>query len=435
MSTLGPEEVLELIGAGDDASLVGCLETESVDFKGTYALDQNPRDPWELAKDAAAMANRGGGVIVVGVITEVDPDRAEERAVEVQPVPEAMFDPKRVRDIVRQYVYPSLRVDPVRHRRSDAGVIGTIRVLPSPEQEPYLLTKMPDPTDRLTDSTFGWPVRTGTDTHWRRVGEIHEQLRLPGLAPASRSDGVEEVDVHAELSAVEEGMQWTDRSVVFLVARPAIVAAEPPVDFYANAGAKGVFRDPPEIRMHGFGLIYSHEPTTTLAGAMVDSDSERYLEIRPTGLVIAALGAGPHFLNRSQLADDDRPGPRPVNPIVLSEWTHLFLRVLHDRLSSSFGGEWTVTMGVHGAVSRRRSLQVFPGPWTGRLSVGFMPDDQLAGLDDWSVDRVLDGNIDAVGYELLQAFYGLFGVDLEVLKITEDGLLTSESIIEAASRP
>ncbi len=79
MKQLSAEEVLALVQAGEDDALVGCYETETVEFKGEYRLTEQS-ERWELAKDVAALPNADGGIIVVGVRTRLDQDRAGQRA-------------------------------------------------------------------------------------------------------------------------------------------------------------------------------------------------------------------------------------------------------------------------------------------------------------------------------------------------------------------
>ncbi|MFD3538420.1 RNA-binding domain-containing protein [Streptomyces sp. NPDC058662] len=63
-------------GAGE-SSLLGLCETQWLDVKGGPYQLANPRSVEELAKDVAAFANGGGGLIVIGIATRLEHD--EER--------------------------------------------------------------------------------------------------------------------------------------------------------------------------------------------------------------------------------------------------------------------------------------------------------------------------------------------------------------------
>src|SRR5687768_7257054 len=105
MTVLTPNEILGLFDIGGEAKIVGSFETDRVEFKGQYHL-KDQQQKWELAKDVAAFGNAGGGLIVIGVITEPDLDRAEDKATGLKPVPFEFFVPKQHREVVEQWVYP-----------------------------------------------------------------------------------------------------------------------------------------------------------------------------------------------------------------------------------------------------------------------------------------------------------------------------------------
>ena len=66
------EEALEILMSGEFDQFVGVRESIEVEFKREpYRLEQDDQK-FELAKDASAMANAAGGVIVIGVRTQRD---------------------------------------------------------------------------------------------------------------------------------------------------------------------------------------------------------------------------------------------------------------------------------------------------------------------------------------------------------------------------
>lgn len=95
-----PDEVVERLGAGDDAAVVGEPETAHLDFKEQPYILSADKGRWELAKDVAALANSGGGCLVIGVATTVPTDREEEVASEVKPVPAALVDVQQMRSTI-----------------------------------------------------------------------------------------------------------------------------------------------------------------------------------------------------------------------------------------------------------------------------------------------------------------------------------------------
>lgn len=106
-----PDEIEALLDSGREDELIGVEESDYLDFKQCPHLLGTDKGKWELAKDVAALANSGGGALVIGVATEVPQDREEEIASKITPFPADMADVKRHRDAIdaASGVYPALR--------------------------------------------------------------------------------------------------------------------------------------------------------------------------------------------------------------------------------------------------------------------------------------------------------------------------------------
>ncbi|MFF1569806.1 helix-turn-helix domain-containing protein [Streptomyces sp. NPDC058293] len=63
------KSALAALDAHEPLSLLGLRETQWLDAKGGPYQLANPRSVEELAKDVAAFANVGGGLIVIGIAT------------------------------------------------------------------------------------------------------------------------------------------------------------------------------------------------------------------------------------------------------------------------------------------------------------------------------------------------------------------------------
>lgn len=128
-------------------------ETNDLDWKAGWWPTQKPDWRDEVAKDLAAMANSGGGWLVVGIKEE--PPRAE--AVEVTPVEWSEDRQRRVRSVAYSHCGPpltGLEFHPVPVPESD-GYVVLIRVPDSPDA-PHL--------SRKGDDAYRAPVRNGADT-------------------------------------------------------------------------------------------------------------------------------------------------------------------------------------------------------------------------------------------------------------------------------
>ncbi len=432
-ATLGPmatpDEILRALEHGQEEQLIGCYETDQVEFKGQYHLAQ-PKERWELAKDVAALGNAGGGVIVVGVTTELDPDRAEDRATGLRPLPPEYFDPKQHRDIIQRWVYPRPHVDVVRHPR-ESKCFGSIRVSPRSEDQPYLVNRIPDEDGKLSDTGVGWPLRQGAQTSWTTVGQIHEAIRRGQVAPESdRSSTVTatpdaEIQLASAIDAIEAYMGWEDRSFVWLAAEPQRKQDVPIPGFYSADGVLGAVQHPFSLRPAGFGLTYGRFDNQD--GRLVSADGdERYFEVRPDGSVFAAAAAGSFFLTRGGRfgGGQGEPAAETINPVVLTEWTYLFCRFVESSLSTRVEGPWRLAIGVRGASSRPWGLRMRRGQWNNQEF--HFGGGEFAGMDTWefSVTSQMNPGVDA--YTLLRHLYELFGLEVDDLQLIENGMVNAE---------
>jgi hypothetical protein len=368
---------------------------------------------------------------VVGVVTEPDPDRAEDQVTELKPVPHDVFDPKQYRQIIETWVYPRPLVEVVRHPR-DGKCFGTIRVSSRPDDDPYLVTRIPSEGSGLAaDTGIGWPVRAGAHTSWTPVGQIHEAIRRAeaGLGSRGIAEGAEPgqpMDLQADLESIEAYMNWAERAFVWIAATPRRPQAVPIPGFYARDGVLGAVERPFELRYAGFGLTYGRVENQD--GSLVSADGdERYLSAHPDGTALAACASGTGFLTRGGTSGRPVPEPGAVNPVVITEWTYLFCHLVSDVLAQRVDGPWAMSIGIRGANSRPWGLRMRAGQWSGRQAV-FFGDGNPAGMDDWSyeLEPQMDPSRDA--YALLERLYEMFGLSVDDLEIVTNHAVDVEAI-------
>ena len=80
------DEILEILCSGQFERLLDRAESQHLDFKLRWDLESR-RDVRSMAADVAALANGGGGIIVLGVRAQQDPAARVERAAEVAGLP------------------------------------------------------------------------------------------------------------------------------------------------------------------------------------------------------------------------------------------------------------------------------------------------------------------------------------------------------------
>ncbi|MFJ6897440.1 helix-turn-helix domain-containing protein [Streptomyces hokutonensis] len=173
-------------------SILGLPETSWFDVKSAiYAVEQAvPRA--ELCKDVAAMANAQGGLLLIGLQTEVVDGR--EIVSELKPVPQGLVDPGRYRKILLEQVRPPVRdlhiewVD----CQENSGVL-VLYIPPQLSTDKPFVVPATDPKGRAGVAV---PVRTGDDTTWLKPAELQRLLALgwsanseaPGPPPATPAE-------------------------------------------------------------------------------------------------------------------------------------------------------------------------------------------------------------------------------------------------------
>lgn len=161
----------------DDAVAAGVPETDDLDWKSELP-PASGLPLTDFPKDVAAMANRGGGLIVYGV---KESQGAAVARVDVGDVSEA--HERSLRSAAVTSITPpvfGLKV----HRLSSGGMRAIVVQVPPSTDGPHLIYR---------NDYFGAPVRNGADTVWMKEGQIeamyrsrfderrHADLRLAGL--------------------------------------------------------------------------------------------------------------------------------------------------------------------------------------------------------------------------------------------------------------
>lgn len=185
----------------DEAVQANLQEQADLDFKSTpppaAALKQS-----DLAKDVAAMANSGGGMLIYGVRD------SESRAAEVCGIDHDFTRDTYLRDIRR---IASNRVSPpvlgLTTKAFDDGTRHALAVLvPETEDAPHFI---------FTDESFKAPYRNGPDTAWmnERMIEAFYRARFTAKQAATRS-------LHELVTHATEGLPVTERAWMVAVSRP-----------------------------------------------------------------------------------------------------------------------------------------------------------------------------------------------------------------------
>ncbi|MFJ1744123.1 RNA-binding domain-containing protein [Streptomyces microflavus] len=168
------KSALAALDAQEPLLLLGLRETQWLDAKGGPYQLSHPRSVEELAKDVAAFANGGGGLIVIGIATRRERDEEVlDHIVEVVP---ATVNLDQIRKLIRQWITPAPRGVRVEWSGGEGERVVFISV---PEQAVDTLFVVPPPVGKhgspRTD-TVAVPVRDGDGTHWLPRTEIQQLL-------------------------------------------------------------------------------------------------------------------------------------------------------------------------------------------------------------------------------------------------------------------
>jgi hypothetical protein len=173
---LDEDGVWDLLRSGLPHGLIGCPESDWFEAKRTaYELDQVLGE-FELAKDLSAIANSGGGILVIGLRT-ISKDGIDVVS-ELTPVPHQ--DLRRYRSVLRARLYPQLRglEFAVSVVQGQLGVLG-IRVRRQPLSSlPVLVVGMPGfRGHRLEGAYWGLFRRIADQVTPINAQTIHSALR------------------------------------------------------------------------------------------------------------------------------------------------------------------------------------------------------------------------------------------------------------------
>jgi predicted HTH transcriptional regulator len=196
------DQALDVLRTGGFDQFIGVEENVEIEFKGApYPVDTEA-GKFELAKDASALANAQGGLIVIGVRTERDAERFSDVAVEVRPMRRELIDEGRYVDVLSDRIYPHIANLRVRFHASpnaeDRGLY-VIVVPPQDDVSKYFVVQRPVVgEDRIPGWLVGVAIRSFGRVDEQRIGELHAMINR-GLTVSRQLD-----DLAASVAAVHD---------------------------------------------------------------------------------------------------------------------------------------------------------------------------------------------------------------------------------------
>ncbi len=470
MSVSNKDALVDALKRGDFDAVLGTSESEWVEFKSeVYPLDA-PKGPREYAKDVAAFANAGGGLIVIGYKTEKAETDLESRAQEHRPCPKNLVAPKKLADILANTVFPAVQgITTVWFPDSEDPKGVLLVTVPAQRQpdKPFIVRKFLG-----DDVAFGIPTRSGAHTSWVHAESMHAALaqaelvralvsavvnaspgELPvifrGIAGDVAATGRPAVEALSErltlsesgadalvpgrgrraterIASIRREMGWQELPSYFLQAFPP-TGGRALAKLHSGSGIRGALGNPPVLRPMGWHLATGFEPEVREGGLVLLQGTRSIIWLDRDGFFTAGAAATPDFLGWAMnKGRENGPGPFTLNSLSLVEYTLEFFRFVYGVLAPHApAGTWTYRVATRGFKTACGGVQL-----SGGLAEEWHHQVHVASGDDLEEDLAGTGDPGRDALNALEHVYGFFGLGVEDIPYQEDGKI-SEAAIKA----
>lgn len=351
-----PEEVLRALVAKQAPQLVGLVESPTVDFKAEPYQTTTARQKQELAKDAAAFANAGGGVIVLGFKTTKSGVVAADVVTEARPFPLEQFHDETWMKLINDWVYPVIEGLGCQWFPTDEPERG-FAVIKIPEQavtrKPFLVTRTSFDETKTEGAIFGLFERRRADSEPVSVYEVQARLRdgdllrrvfelrddpgaidrLSLTSPTKQraaSPTVSLPPLRERIAALVAAAELSGAPTYVLAAVPTPgLSGRELFGTHAREVADMLWH-PPKIRSMGFDLDTGSQ-AEIIEGRARRSVAPHFkaLELWRDGVLLFVATANADFL---AWASKEEGGLLCINPLVLAESSLLFAQLAQNTL-------------------------------------------------------------------------------------------------------
>lgn len=221
-AALGETDAALELALFERACEAGITESTNLDWKRALPLTTEIErgkqgQELELAKDIAAMANSGGGMIVYGIVEAGRGSSAADRVELVGPIDEHTL--RAIRRVAGTLIYPpvtgldltAIRPEP----EADAGIL--VMVVPDSVETPHLIHPSAGKRD-----WFSAPYRHGPDTNWM----VERQISAAYVARETRRRQADR-DFDDRYSAFVASLPGGDSNWVVALAVPDVLLPRP----------------------------------------------------------------------------------------------------------------------------------------------------------------------------------------------------------------
>ncbi|MFD0142895.1 MULTISPECIES: AlbA family DNA-binding domain-containing protein [unclassified Streptomyces] len=430
-------QLISYLTAQKPNEILGTPESEWVDFKsvppsGPYDLTTD-KGKFELAKDVAAFANAGGGLIVCGFKAKKRPSELYEVAEKVTPFEKRAVNTDSYKDVLNEYVRPLLKVkfywyDHPAGDPTASGHYFVIEVPALPESERWaLVTRGITENGQFVKGSWTVPIRNGDTTVYLRPDEVYQLVndglrtrRAPDAAPTPAADRVKSREDLRVTLGVEE------TPVLFFQSVPdhprGIVSG-----MYADGGLRDVLTHQSTLRSpYGFNWSSDYKrPEPREGGLVLAEPPRRGLLVESDGTVTAAAVATTDMLGWAMERNSSSEGRR-ISVFVLTEITLEYFRLVDQHVLPLVDGTWTHRI-VASEFTRPPARTLAPGD---DPTFPLLGSPQPATSNDWnhSWKALADPERDA--YEALRHIYALFGLDITANPFLDTDRVSTAKLLE-----
>jgi hypothetical protein len=430
-------ELVEAMATGNFATIIGTEEGSQIDFKQKPYDLAGPKGRRHLVADVAAFANHRGGVIVMGIATQQEAATQREIASSVVGVSAQAVNDDQYLKLIRAHVDPLVRDVDVRHydglyEGNRCHLVAVVVEAQAESDRPFIVNRVGEGDEKDVPHAFGWPTRSGSDTHWERGPRVQQLLATglrPGPVPPPQREGPSAAQLAADehLALIESLEDFGEWGYIGAQTVPRELAGMVK-DFY------GEFRDQlcswRGVRENGFNLRLDRTAVDLLEDGLSVLTSRSALVVSRSGVVTAAAVASPDFLGWAQHERTpwDELEQLRINPFPLVEYITETIRFAYEKIDSELAGvSWRLrAFGRHLIDRVPVALKTTTGhPWPDELRPAMTDsfDVEVEGTGDWSADS----------FELLAEMYGRgFGVGRASVPFARQGKIDFELMESAA---
>ena len=338
------EKTEAIVEAGNWLGLVGEIESDFLECKGTPYDLANESHRLELAKDVSALANAEGGLLLLGISTKKSATLAFDEIAELKAFPSSIFSRQQYLDVIAEWVYPTIDGLRAEWRQNASDATRGFGVVWVPAQQPgrgpFIISKTVLTSGRRTEILFGYaerkldvndPATAGDLQRWLRDGmgfqrtieqrleELRQLLLVPGSAPPPAVP-----DMTARIENTLEATGLREKPHYVLAAYPLQTSLLPTVFAHEPGSPARLLEGPPVLRRGGWSLE-TLNPAAIMEGKYlrVVSGRRKVIDLYRDGAFIFAGLADPSFLGAVSANERLKHLPK-LNTLALVEVTYLF---------------------------------------------------------------------------------------------------------------